>query len=84
MSVPSTSNHSARVVCYERSVWISPRQFWGLVREDIVEYVGERPLTGRFKGRPADFLVTINHTVLSLTCPEHRQEVVQSKRFMKK
>jgi hypothetical protein len=65
-------------------VWISPRQFWNLVRDDIVEYLSERPLTGRFKGRPNDFLVSINHTILNLTCPEHRQEVLQSKRFVKK
>jgi hypothetical protein len=72
------------VVCYQNSVWITPRQFWGLVRDDIVEYLSERPLTGRFKGRPSDFLVTVNHTVLNLTCPDHRSEVLLSKRFMKK
>lgn len=82
--MPSTSKHSARVHCFERSVWISPRQFWNLVRDEIVECVGEHPLTGRFKGRHDDFLVTINHTVLNLTCPQHRQEVIESKRFMKK
>ena len=82
--MPSTSKHSAKVVCYQSSVWITPRQFWGLVRDDIVEYQSERPLTGRFKGLPSDFLVTINHTVLNLTCPDHRSEVLLSKRFMKK
>lgn len=79
-----TSKHSAKVVCYQRSVWITPRQFWRLVKDGIVEYLGERPLTGRFKGLPSDFLVTINHTVLNLTCPDHRAEVLLSKRFMKK
>jgi len=82
--LPSTSKHSAKVVCYGRSVWISPRQFWNLVRDDIVEYVDERPLTGRFKGCHSEFLVTVNHTVLSLTGPEHRREVIDSKRFMKR
>ena len=72
------------MVCHEGSVWISPRQFWGLVRDDIVEYVSEPPLTGRFKGLHSEFLVTINHTVLSLTSPEHRREVLDSKRFMKR
>lgn len=65
-------------------MWISPHQFWTLVRDEIIEYLGEHPLTGRFKGGPEDFLVTINHTVLDMTCPQHRQEVLQSKRFMKK
>jgi len=80
----SSSKHSARVVCYERNVWISPKQFWGLVRDNIVEYLSEHPLTGRFKGRHSEFLITVNHTVLNLTSPEHRREVLQSKRFMKK
>ncbi|HEV8367965.1 MAG TPA: hypothetical protein VGQ39_08440 [Pyrinomonadaceae bacterium] len=78
------SKHSAKVVCYESSVWISPRQFWGLVRDDIVEYLSEPPLTGRFKGESADFLITINHTVLNMACPEHRQSVLLSKRYAKK
>ncbi|SRR6266496_2449737 len=82
--LPSTSKRSAKVVCYGGGVWISPRQFWGLVRDDIIEYLSEPPLTGRFKGQPSDFLITINHTVLSLTCPEHRAEVLLSKRHMKK
>jgi len=76
--------HSAKVVCYEGSVWIAPRQFWGLVRDNIIEYVSEPPLTGKFKGQPADFLVTVNHTVLSLACPEHRQSVLHSKRYTKR
>ena len=82
--VSSTSKHSARVECFESSIWISPRQFWTLVREEVVEYLGERPLTGRFRGRGDDFLITINHTLLDMNCPQHRKEVLQSKRFMKK
>jgi hypothetical protein len=65
-------------------VWIPPKQFWGLVRDNIVEYLSEHPLTGRFKGRDSEFLITVNHTVLNLASPEHRREVLQSKRFMKK
>ena len=78
------SRHSAKVVCFEGSVWISPRQFWGLVRDDIIEYLDEHPLTGKFKGQPTDFLISINHTVLNITCPEHRQSVLHSKRYVKK
>jgi hypothetical protein len=54
------------------------------VKDNIVEYLSEPPLTGRFKGQSSDFLITINHTVLNLACPEHRQEVLSSKRFTKK
>ena len=50
----------------------------------IIEYLNERPLTGKFKGQPNDFLVTINHTVLNLACPEHRQSVILSKRYAKR
>ena len=80
----STTKRSAKILCRGGSVWISPRQFWDLVRENLVEYLGEPPLTGRFRGRPTDFLVTINHTILNTACPEHRTAVLVSKRFMKK
>lgn len=82
--MPSTSKRSAKVVCYGGNVWVSPRQFWSLVRDDLVEYLSEPPLTGKFKGLPSDFLVTLNHTILSLACPEHRAAVLLSKRHMKK
>ncbi|HEY6802996.1 MAG TPA: hypothetical protein VI306_05390 [Pyrinomonadaceae bacterium] len=78
------TKHSAKVVCHEGSVWIAPKQFWRLVRDNIIEYISEPPLTGKFKGQPADFLVTVNHTVLSMACPEHRQSVLISKRYTKR
>lgn len=65
-------------------MWISPRQFWLLVRDGLVEYQSEPPLTGKFRGRPDDFLVTVNHTILDLSCPEHRASVVLAKRQMKR
>lgn len=80
----STTKRSAKVVCRQGVVWISPKQFWKLVRDQIVEFVSEPPLTGRFKGNPDDFLVSINHTLLDLTCPEHRSSVLLAKRHMKK
>ena len=79
-----SSKHSAKVLCFEGSVWISPKQFWGLIRDDIIEYVSEPPLTGKFKGQQSDFLVTINHTVLSMACPEHRQSFLHAKRYAKR
>ena len=82
--MPSTSKRSAKIVCRGGSVWVSSREFWRLVRDDIVEFSSEPPLTGRFRGAAADFLVTINHTILNLTCPEHRAAVLVSKRQMKK
>ena len=82
--MPSTSKRSAKIVCHGGSVWVSSREFWRLVRDGIVEFLSEPPLTGRFRGAAADFLVTINHTILNLTCPEHRAGVLVSKRQMKK
>jgi hypothetical protein len=82
--VPSTSKRSAKIVCRGGSVWVSSREFWRLVRDDIVEFSSEPPLTGKFRGAAADFLVTVNHTILNLTCPEHRAAVLVSKRQMKK
>jgi len=82
--VRSTSKRSAKIVCRGGSVWVSSREFWRLVRDDTVEFLSEPPLTGRFRGAAADFLVTINHTILNLTCPEHRAAVLVSKRQMKK
>ena len=82
--MPSTSKRSAKIVCHGGNVWVSSRDFWRLVRDDIVEYLSEPPLTGRFRGATADFLVTVNHTILNLACPEHRASVLVSKRQMKK
>ena len=82
--MPSTSKRSAKIVCRGGHVWVSSREFWRLVRDGIVEYLSEPPLTGRFRGAAADFLVTVNHTILNLTCPEHRASVLVSKRQMKK
>ena len=82
--MPSTSKRSAKVICYGGEVWVSPRQFWQMVRENLIDYLTEPPLTGKFKGVPADFLVSVNHTILSLACPEHRASVLSSKRHMKR
>jgi len=83
-ALPSTTKRSAKVVCRQGVVWIPPKQFWALVRDHIVEFISEPPLIGRFKGNPDDFLVSINHTLLDITCPEHRSSVLLAKRHMKK
>ena len=82
--MPTRTKHSAKVICHQGSIWISPRQFWNLVRQNLIEYLSEPPLTGRFKGQASDFLITVNHTVLNMACPEHRSEVIFAKRYAKK
>jgi len=69
--VASTTKRSARVICCGGSVWISPKQFWSWVRDGIVEYLSEPPLTGRFQGQRSTFIVSIQHTLLDTTCPHH-------------
>ena len=80
----STSKRSAKVICYGGLVWVSPKQFWHWVRDGDVEYVSEPPLTGRFQGQRDQFLVSVGHTLLNLTCPEHLHAVVESRHRLRK
>ncbi|MEP7271133.1 MAG: hypothetical protein ABI882_06490 [Acidobacteriota bacterium] len=68
---------SARVVCGLGSFWITPKMFWNWVREGLVEYQSDRPLSGNYKGEFADFQVSINHVILDTACPEHLHEVTR-------
>jgi hypothetical protein len=79
----STSKRSAKVICHQGCVWVSPKQFWRWVREEVVEYVSEPPLTGRFSGLPAHFLVTVERTLLDQACPEHMHAVLLARRRQK-
>jgi hypothetical protein len=72
----STSKRSAKVICSTGTVWVSPKQFWSWVRDGIVEYLSEPPLTGRLQGHPNKFIVSIEHTLLDMTCPEHLHSVL--------
>ena len=80
----STSKRSAKVICHGGSVWVSPKQFWQWVRDGVVEYVSEPPLVGKFQGQREQFLVSIGHTLLNITCPEHLQSVVLGRRRFQK
>jgi len=73
-------NKSARIDCTVGSFWVTPKIFWRWVREGVVEFEGEHPLTGRYRGGTDDFQVTLSHMILDLTCPEHLHEVLQSQR----
>ena len=80
----STSKRSAKIVCYGGSVWVSPKQFWRWVREGLVEYVSEPPLTGKFYGGHEQFLISVRHTLLNITCPEHLHAVMGARRNQRK
>ena len=79
----STSKRSARVICSAGSVWVAPKQFWSWVREGVVEYMSEPPLTGRFQGPRNKFIVSIEHTLLDSACPEHRHAALLARHRQK-
>lgn len=70
------SKRSARVICSGGSIWVSPKQFWSWVRDGLVDFVSEPPLIGRFHGQSNKFIVSIEHTLLDATCPEHLHAVL--------
>jgi hypothetical protein len=78
-----SSKRSAKVICKERCFWTTPKQFWVWVREGIIDFVGEQPLTGRYRGHPKDFLVRIENMILDTACPEHLRAVLQVKHRLK-
>lgn len=78
------SKKSARIVCGEGSFWVTPKQFWRWVRESLVEFNGERPLSGTYHGRLDDFLITIEHTILDASSPMHLHEALRIKRKIKR
>ena len=50
---------TALVVCAgDSTFWTTPGQFWRWVREGVVTYCGDDPLTGRFEGRREKLIVT--------------------------
>lgn len=80
----STSKRSAKIICHGGCVWVSPKQFWHWVRDGLVEYESEPPLTGSFRGQREQFLISIGHTLLNIACPEHLHAVLMAKRRLRK
>lgn len=75
---------TALIVCNnEKKYWITQKQFWNMVREGVVVQTGDFPLTGRFRGRDDQLLITLQHTVLNKATPHHTHEVLSSARLKK-
>lgn len=75
---------TALIVCNNgKEYWITQKQFWSWVREGVVTQTGDYPLTGRFRGRDDQLLITINHTVLNYATPIHTHEVLKARRIRK-
>ena len=75
-----SSGRSAKILCKKDSFWITPRQFWYLVQQGTVTYLHELPLTAKYRGLKEDFLITSDHVILDLACPEHRYSFFQSRK----
>lgn len=75
---------TALIVCNNnKEYWITQKQFWSMVREGVVVQTGDQPLTGRFRGRDDQLLITIHHTVLNKATPIHTGEVLRVARLRK-
>jgi hypothetical protein len=76
---------TALIVCNNgKEFWLTQKQFWNMVREGVVVQTGDRPLTGRFRGRDDQLLIMIEHTVLNKATPIHTREVLQTRRLKKR
>jgi hypothetical protein len=75
---------TALIICNDgKEYWITQKQFWNMVREGVVVQTGNHPLTGRFRGRDDQLLITIQHTVLNKATPIHTGEVLRIMRSRK-
>ncbi len=67
-----------------KEYWITQKQFWNWVRAGVVTQTGDQPLTGRFRGREDQMLITIAHTVLNHSTPMHTAEVLKARKIRKR
>jgi hypothetical protein len=75
---------TALIICNDgKEYWTTQKQFWNMVREGVVVQTGNFPLTGRFRGRDDQLLITIQHTVLNKATPIHTGEVLRILRLRK-
>lgn len=70
---------TARVVCANNNeFWTTQKQFWAWVRDEIVTYQHDNPLTGKFEGRREKLIVMVNHVLLDSSAPEHKHHVLRA------
>lgn len=63
--------------------WTTQKQFWTWVREGIVTYKSDNPLTGKFEGRREKLIIMVNHILLDDSNPDHKHEVIGSYGYQK-
>jgi hypothetical protein len=72
------------VVCASNNeFWTTPKQFWSWVREGIVTYQSDCPLTGKFEGRREKLIVMVRHVLLDDSVPEHKAHVLAAYELQK-
>ncbi len=75
---------TARVVCANNNeFWTTQKQFWSWVREGIVTYLSDGPLTGKFEGRREKLIIMVNHVLLDESVPEHKSHVLKAYDYKK-
>ena len=73
---------NALIVCHDgKEYWTTQNQFWQWVRESIIIKAGDNPLKGKFIRANEENMVVIRNTVLNLSCPNHLQEALYSRRY---
>ena len=73
---------TALVICRdEKQFWTTQAQFWQWVRDGVIVKTQDHPLTGSFLREHEESMVLLSNTVLNLSCPNHLQEALSSRRI---
>ena len=85
-SVVRKRKRTARVLCRNKSkeYWTTQAQFWQWVRELKVVKTQHNPLTGVFVHEDEESMVVLGNAILNLARPNHLNEVLESRKHMKR
>ena len=73
---------TALVICRNRQhFWTTQAQFWQWVRDGVAVKLNDYPLTGALVHEHQQSMVVLNNTVLNLSCPNHLNEALRSRRL---
>ncbi len=76
---------TARIICETRNdYWTTQAQFWQWVRELKVVKLHHNPLTGKFVRESDETMVLMGNAILNLAQPNHLNEALSSRRYMKR
>lgn len=76
---------TARIICRDsREYWTTQAQFWQWVREFKVVKMHHNPLTGAFVREHEETMVVLGSAILNLAQPNHLNEVLSSRKYLKR